>query len=68
MLEWRFAYFCANNAGLLVTAVAQMHWELAQKGKPSRKEVQDYTDGLRLRLLELLPNGPPTLNQSPNNS
>lgn len=59
-VEWRFAYFRAANAELIVNAALRILWELAYQGKPRHPEIQKYIDGLRPRLAELLPHGRPS--------
>lgn len=58
-VEWRFAYFRAYNAELIVNAASRILWELAYEGKPKHPEIQKYIDGLRPRLAELFPHGCP---------
>ena len=58
-VEWRFAYFSAYNAELIVNAASRILWELAYEGKPKHPEIQRYIDGLRPRLADLFPDGRP---------
>jgi len=51
-VEWRFAYFRAYNAELIVNAASRILWELAYQGEPKHPEIQKYIDGLR-RLLAI---------------
>ncbi len=59
-VEWRFAYFRAHNAELIVNAATRILWELAYQGKPKDGKIEEYLATLRPRLLELFPNGHPT--------
>jgi hypothetical protein len=58
-VEWRFAYFRAHNAELIVNAATRILWDLAHAGKPDSK-IQEYMAALRQRLEELFPTGHPT--------
>jgi len=58
-VEWRFAYFRAHNAELIVNAATRILWDLAHAGKPDSK-IQEYMAALRQRLAELFPTGHPT--------
>ncbi|MBV9510347.1 MAG: hypothetical protein JO303_08720 [Caulobacteraceae bacterium] len=49
-VEWRFAYFRAENAEALVNLACQVVRELSEKGKPSNAEVERYAISLRERL------------------
>ena len=59
-VEWRFAYFRAHNAELVVNAATWILWDLAHGGKPKDSKLGEYMNNLRLRLAELFPNGHPT--------
>ena len=58
-VEWRFAYFSANNAELVVNAATWILWDLAYYGNPTDSNVSEYMSNLRLRLAEFFPNGHP---------
>ena len=58
-VEWRFAYFRAHNAELIVNAATRILWDLAHAGKPDSK-IQEYMAALRQQLEELFPTGHPT--------
>jgi len=58
-VEWRFEYFRAYNAELIVNAASRILWEQAYQGKPKHPEIQKYINGLQPRLAELLPDGRP---------
>ena len=58
-VEWRFGYFRAYNAELIVNAASRILWEQAYQGKPKHPEIQKYINGLQPRLAELLPDGRP---------
>ncbi len=58
-VEWRFAYFRASNAELVVNAVSWLLWELSHRGKPTTKPIADYTAALKTRLQEVFPKGHP---------
>lgn len=59
-VEWRFAYFRAHNAELIVNAATWILWDLAHGGKPKDSTIREYMAGLRQRLTELFPRGHPT--------
>ena len=59
-VEWRFAYFRAHNAELIVNATTGILWDLAHGGKPKDRKIQEYMVALRHRLAELFPAGHPT--------
>ena len=59
-VEWRFAYFRAHNAELIVNAATRILWDLAHGGKPKDSKIQEYMAALRQRLAELFPTGHPT--------
>jgi hypothetical protein len=59
-VEWRFAYFRAHNAELVVNAATWILWDLAHGGKPKDSNIQEYMAALRQRLTELFPSGHPT--------
>lgn len=59
-VEWRFAFFRAHNAELIVNAATCILWELSHQGKPKDVKIQEYLATLRPRLAELFPNGHPT--------
>jgi len=58
-VEWRFAYFRAHNADLVVKAATWILWDLVNGGKPKDKEIQKYIDVLQRRLAALFPDGHP---------
>lgn len=58
-VEWRFAYFRAQNAELVVNAATWILWDLAHGGKPKDSKIVEYMNNLKLRLAELFPNGHP---------
>jgi hypothetical protein len=58
-VEWRFAYFRAHNAELIVNAGTWILWDLANGGKPKESKLVEYMVGLRVRLAELFPAGHP---------
>jgi hypothetical protein len=58
-VEWRFAYFCAHNAELIVNAATGILWELAHRGNARDSQIKDYMVALRQRLSELFPSGHP---------
>jgi hypothetical protein len=59
-VEWRFAYFRAHNAELIVNAATWILWDLAHSGQPKDSKIAEYMAGLRQRLAELFPCGHPT--------
>ncbi|MBZ5524318.1 MAG: hypothetical protein LAP21_18940 [Acidobacteriia bacterium] len=59
-VEWRFAYFRAHNAELIVNTATWILWNLAHAGKPKDSKIQEYMIALRQRLAELFPAGHPT--------
>jgi hypothetical protein len=58
-VEWRFAYFRAHNAKLVVNAATWILWDLVHGGKPGDQQIRKYIDALRLRLAVLFPDGHP---------
>lgn len=58
-VEWRFAYFRAQNAELIVNAATWILWDLAHEGNPKDDKVVEYMAGLRERLVEMFPSGHP---------
>lgn len=60
-VEWRFAYFRAHNAELVVNAATWILWDLAHGGKPKDSKIAEYMESLRPRLAELFPNGHPNV-------
>ena len=58
-VEWRFAYYRARNAELVVNAATWILWGLAHGGKPKDSKIVEYMNNLKLRLAELLPDGHP---------
>jgi len=52
-VEWRFAYFRAENALRIVRATLRLIWELVASGKPKDAEVQTYIDALRPKIESL---------------
>jgi hypothetical protein len=63
-VEWRFAYFRAENAEQLVNAATWILWDLSNGGNPKDPEVQRYIEGLRSRLAVVMPNGHPFASQA----
>ena len=59
-VEWRFAYFSASNAELIVNAAMWILWELCHSGKPTDAKVLEYIGNLKPRLVALFPSGHPT--------
>lgn len=59
-VEWRFAYFRAQTAELVVNAATWILWDLAHEGKPKDTKIAEYMATLRQRLAELFPRGHPT--------
>lgn len=59
-VEWRFAYFRAHNAELIVNAATWILWDLAHGGKPKDIKIAEYMAGLQQHLAELFPSGHPT--------
>jgi hypothetical protein len=59
-VEWRFAYFRAHNAEMVVNAATWILWDLAHGGKPKDQKIQEYMASLRQRLAAAFPNGHPT--------
>lgn len=60
-MEWRFVYFRATNAELVVMASAAMLWDLAQNGKSKDPKISEYQKTLMSRLQEIFPNGAPVV-------
>jgi hypothetical protein len=58
-VEWRFAYFRADNAELIVYAATGILWELVHGGKPKDGKIQKYMASLLPRLAQLFPTGHP---------
>jgi len=58
-VEWRFAYFRAGNAELIVNAATWLIWELVHHGKPKTKGIAAYVAPLKERLREAFPDGHP---------
>ena len=58
-MEWRFVYFSAKNAELLVLSAAEMLWELAHNGKSKYQQITEYQKALVARLDEIFPDGCP---------
>lgn len=58
-VEWRFVYFRADNAELVVNAATWTLWELSHSGRPDNPEIRRYVDGLRLVLDSIFPAGHP---------
>jgi hypothetical protein len=65
-VEWRFAYFRAHNAELVVNAATWILWDLVNGGKPEDQEIRKYIDALRQRLAVLFPDGHPFSKQRSN--
>ncbi|WP_157469781.1 hypothetical protein [Desulfobulbus elongatus] len=63
-VEWRFAYFRAQNAEKVVNATTGMLWDLAHNGKPTDSKIMEYMNTLRPRLVELYPDGHPSVQQA----
>jgi hypothetical protein len=59
-VEWRFAWFRALNAELVVNAATWILWDLAHGGAPKDSAIQEYMATLRQRLEELFPDGHPS--------
>lgn len=51
-VEWRFAYYRAENAQLIVDAAQSMIVDLIMRGKPTKNEIQKYAESLQ----KLIPN------------
>jgi hypothetical protein len=49
-VEWRFAYFRATNAGLVVDAARSIITELVTKGKAKNPDVRQYAETVRARV------------------
>jgi hypothetical protein len=64
-VEWRFAYFRAQIAELVVHGATGILWELAHKGKTKDPKIREYLATLRSRLAELFPNGHPKAAAAP---
>ncbi len=60
-VEWRFVYFRAINAELVVTATAAILWDLAHNGKAKDPKITEYQKTLSARLEEIFPAGPPNV-------
>lgn len=58
-VEWRFAYFSARNAELIVNAATKILWDLAHRAESKDTKIAKYMSSLRQRLVELFPNGHP---------
>ncbi len=58
-VEWRFAYFRAHNAELIVNAATWILWNLTHSGTPKNSQIANYITTLSHRLEELFPNGHP---------
>jgi hypothetical protein len=59
-IEWRFVYFRAHDAELVVNAATWILWDLAHGGKPTDTKILEYMGSMRERLAALFPNGHPT--------
>jgi hypothetical protein len=59
-VEWRFAYFRASNAELIVNGATWILWDICHGGKPGDANVLEYIGNLRQRLIALFPNGHPS--------
>lgn len=59
-VEWRFAFFRASSAELVVNAATGMLWDLCHNGKPEDAKVLEYMASLKQRLVALFPNGHPS--------
>jgi hypothetical protein len=58
-VEWRFAYFHAENAANIVNASTWLLWDLAHNGKPKNPKIIEYMTVLKQRLIEMYPSGHP---------
>lgn len=58
-VEWRFAYYSASNAELVVNAVGGMLWELCNNGKPADTNISKCITPLKIRIQEIFPDGNP---------
>ncbi len=58
-MEWRFVYFRAKNAELVVLAAAAMLWDLAHNGKAKHMKITEYQKALAAGLEEIFPSGAP---------
>lgn len=54
-VEWRFAYFCEQNAQLLVKAAIEILLDIASNGNSKEAKINDYIHELHRRLVILLP-------------
>lgn len=61
--EWRFVYFRASNAALIVACSAAMIWDLATNGKAASDAIAKYQETLCAQLARLFPDGAPVLPQ-----
>jgi Protein of unknown function (DUF2934) len=52
-VEWRFAFFHAHNAELVVNVATWILWDLAHRGKPREPKIAEYMNGLRQQLAQL---------------
>lgn len=59
-VEWRFVYFQASNAEVIVNGATWILWCLCHDGKPNNANVVKYADNLKQRLIELFPHGHPS--------
>lgn len=59
-VEWRFAYFSASNAEIIVNGATWIIWDLCHGGKPADANVLEYMDNLKHRLIAIFPNGHPS--------
>ncbi len=60
-VEWRFVYFSARNADLIVKTASCMLWDLVHGGKPKHPEIGKYIDALEPTLAVLFPDGRPSV-------
>jgi hypothetical protein len=64
-VEWRFAYFRASNAHLIVNAATQILRELSNCAKPTNHGLKEYASALASRLATHFPNGHPSVPSTP---
>lgn len=57
-IEWRFVYFRAYNAKVIVSNTGSIIWELANKHQPTHPKIAEYQKTLINRLQEIFPTGP----------
>jgi hypothetical protein len=59
-VEWRFAFFRASNAEMIVNAATETIWQLANHGKAANLAVAEHARTLKERLAAIFPDGHPT--------